>query len=123
MAPGLSEQNRLRRWRVLTVALMVTGYVGYYLCRSDLSVALPLLIAELGTKGIAPDDARIQLGTVASLGVLAYAIGKYPADGWRIFWVADATFLREWRGPLCSRFCSDSPAAFRSSRWHGSAIV
>jgi sugar phosphate permease len=74
----------LRRWRVLTVALMVTGYAGYYLCRSDFSVALPLLIAELGTRGIAPDDARIQLGTVASLGVLAYAIGKFPSG-----WLAD----------------------------------
>jgi sugar phosphate permease len=74
----------LQRWRVLTVALMVTGYAGYYLCRSDLSVVLPLLIAELGTKGITPDDARIQLGTVASLGVLAYAIGKFPSG-----WLAD----------------------------------
>jgi sugar phosphate permease len=74
----------LRRWRVLTVALMVSGYAGYYLCRSDFSVALPLLIAELGTRGIAPNDARIQLGTVASVGVLAYAIGKFPSG-----WLAD----------------------------------
>jgi OPA family glycerol-3-phosphate transporter-like MFS transporter len=84
VAPGLSEQVRLRRWRILTVALMVSGYAGYYLCRSDLSVALPLLIAELGTRGIAPDQARIQLGTIASLGVLAYAIGKFPSG-----WLAD----------------------------------
>ena len=29
---------------MLTIALLVTGYAGYYLCRSDLSVAMPLLI-------------------------------------------------------------------------------
>jgi len=75
---------RLNRWRVLTIALLVIGYAGYYLCRSDLAVAMPLLIAELGRKGIVPDDARIRLGTVASLGVLAYAIGKFPSG-----WLAD----------------------------------
>jgi OPA family glycerol-3-phosphate transporter-like MFS transporter len=64
--------------------LIVTGYAGYYLCRSDLAVAMPLLIVEMGRRGIAPDDARISLGTIASLGVLAYAIGKFPSG-----WLAD----------------------------------
>jgi OPA family glycerol-3-phosphate transporter-like MFS transporter len=45
---------------------------------------MPLLIAEMGKRGIAPDDARIRLGTIASLGVLAYAIGKLPSG-----WLAD----------------------------------
>jgi OPA family glycerol-3-phosphate transporter-like MFS transporter len=79
-APAI-HAGRLTRWRVLTVALIVTGYAGYYLCRSDLAVAMPLLIAEMGRHGIAADDARIHLGTIASLGVLAYAIGKFPS-GW-----------------------------------------
>jgi OPA family glycerol-3-phosphate transporter-like MFS transporter len=87
-------RSRLNRWRVLTIALIVTGYAGYYFCRSDLAVAMPLLIAELGRKGIAPDDARIRLGTVASLGVLAYAIGKFPSG-----WLAD--FLGGRRNFLC----------------------
>lgn len=76
--------DRQRRWQFLTVALLVTGYAGYYLCRSDFSVALPMLIAELGLRGIAPDDARIRLGTIASLGVFAYALGKFPSG-----WLAD----------------------------------
>ena len=75
---------RFRKWRALTVVLMVAGYAGYYLCRSDLAVALPLLIAEMGKRGIAPDDARIRLGMIASLGVLAYAVGKFPSG-----WLAD----------------------------------
>ncbi len=76
--------GRFEKWRALTVALLVTGYAGYYLCRSDLAVAMPLLIAEMGKKGIAPNDATIRLGTIASLGVLAYAIGKFPSG-----WLAD----------------------------------
>jgi len=71
-------------WQVLTVALMVIGYAGYYLCRSDLSVALPLLIDDMGKRGIPPAVATVSLGTIASLGVLAYAIGKFPSG-----WLAD----------------------------------
>jgi len=78
------SSHRLNRWRVLTVALMVTGYAGYYLCRSDLSVSMPLLIAEMARRGIAPDEAKIRVGTIASWGVLAYAIGKFPSG-----WLAD----------------------------------
>lgn len=69
------------RWRALTVALLVTGYAGYYLCRSDLSLTIPLLTAELAAHGISPGDARIRLGGIASLGVLVYALGKFPS-GW-----------------------------------------
>jgi OPA family glycerol-3-phosphate transporter-like MFS transporter len=78
------SSHRLNRWRVVTVALMVTGYAGYYLCRSDLSVSMPLLIAEMARRGIAPDEAKIRVGTIASWGVLAYAIGKFPSG-----WLAD----------------------------------
>jgi OPA family glycerol-3-phosphate transporter-like MFS transporter len=60
---------------------MAAGYAGYYLCRSDFSVAMPLLIRELAAHGVSPSAAAIQLGSIASLGVLAYAIGKFP-NGW-----------------------------------------
>jgi len=71
--------NRLLHWQVLTVALMLLGYSGYYLCRSNYSVALPLIEAELVARGFSASIARIRLGTIASLGVAAYAIGKFPA--------------------------------------------
>jgi sugar phosphate permease len=58
---------------------MSFGYLGYYLCRSNFSVALPLIVDELVARGISPTVARIRLGTIASLGVAAYAIGKFPA--------------------------------------------
>jgi OPA family glycerol-3-phosphate transporter-like MFS transporter len=45
---------------------------------------MPLLIKEMAAKGISPDAARVQLGTIASFGVLAYSIGKFPTG-----WLAD----------------------------------
>jgi sugar phosphate permease len=74
----------LALWQACTVALIAVGYAGYYLCRSDLSVAMPLLIREMTSRGVSPDSAKVQLGTIASLGVLAYAIGKFPSG-----WLAD----------------------------------
>ena len=86
--PGQKSISAARRalafWQWFTVALLAIGYAGYYLCRSDLAVTMPLLIGELARRGIAPDAAKIQLGGVASLGVLAYAIGKFPCG-----WLAD----------------------------------
>src|SRR5215831_10776401 len=69
----------LVRWQTLNVALLIIGYSGYYLCRSNLSVSLPLLIRELASHGVSMGRAQVMLGSVASLGVLAYAIGKFPS--------------------------------------------
>jgi sugar phosphate permease len=80
----LAPRGSFRFWQVLTVALIAVGYAGYYLCRSNLSVSMPMLIAEMARHGVSPDTAKIQLGTVASFGVLAYAIGKFPSG-----WLAD----------------------------------
>jgi OPA family glycerol-3-phosphate transporter-like MFS transporter len=65
-------EGRLRLWRGITLAVLLVGYAGYYLCRSNLSAATPLIIAELGKAGI--DKAAI--GLIASAGLLAYAVGK-----------------------------------------------
>ncbi len=43
---------RMARWQAATVALLVAGYAGYYLCRSNLSVTMPLIIAEMARRGI-----------------------------------------------------------------------
>jgi sugar phosphate permease len=75
----MARPSRLFRWQLLTVALMLVGYSGYYLCRSNLSVALPLIADELAARGLSAQVARIRLGAIASLGVMAYAAGKFPA--------------------------------------------
>jgi sugar phosphate permease len=77
--PRTAGQSRLVRGQTLTVALLVTGYAGYYLCRSNLSVCMPLVIGDLARRGVNADTARVMLGSLASLGVLAYAIGKFPS--------------------------------------------
>jgi OPA family glycerol-3-phosphate transporter-like MFS transporter len=76
--------SRFNVWQGATAALLAIGYAGYYLCRSDLSVAMPLIIAELSQHGLSANTAKVELGTVASLGVLAYALGKFPSG-----WLAD----------------------------------
>jgi sugar phosphate permease len=91
---------RFVRWQVGTVALMAAGYAGYYLCRSDLSVAMPLLIREMASRGISTDTAKVQLGGVASLGVLAYAIGKLPSGWLADFWGGRRNFLSGMAGSI-----------------------
>src|SRR5215471_51119 len=66
-----------KAWGV--VALLVIGYSGYYLCRSNLSVSMPLIVQDLASPGRPLGAVRVWLGSVASLGVLAYAIGKIPS--------------------------------------------
>jgi OPA family glycerol-3-phosphate transporter-like MFS transporter len=75
----MPKPSRLFRWQLLTVVLMLVGYSGYYLCRSNFSVALPLIADELAARRLSPNLARIRLGAIASLGVMAYAAGKFPA--------------------------------------------
>jgi len=69
--PGV-DQSRLRRWQATTVVVLLVGYTGYYLCRSNLSVATPLILAEFGPAGV---DRRT-IGAISSAGVLFYAVGK-----------------------------------------------
>jgi sugar phosphate permease len=69
--------RRLLFWQLLTLLLMVVGYAGCYLCRSNFSVTLPLVAESLIERGYSADEARVWLGTIASLGVFAYAIGKF----------------------------------------------
>jgi len=83
----------MRRWQALTIGLMVVGYSGYYLCRSTFSVSLPLIVDELVRTGTSPDVAKIRLGTVASIGVLAYALGKFLTGGMADFIGGRRNFL------------------------------
>jgi len=76
-ASASPEPASFTRWHLLTISLLVLGYSGYYFCRSDLSVVMPLLIRDLSQHGISPNVAQVRLGFVASAGVFAYALGKF----------------------------------------------
>jgi OPA family glycerol-3-phosphate transporter-like MFS transporter len=84
---GERKDARLSLWRRLTLGTLLVGYAGYYLCRSNLSVAAPLLDADAGA-GIS----KKSLGDVMSVGVVLYAVGKLVngfladwTDGRRVF--------------------------------------
>ena len=62
----------MQRWQWRTAASLFVGYGAYYLCRSNLAVAAPLLIREFGGRGLNKEV----LGQIASVGVLFYAAGK-----------------------------------------------
>jgi OPA family glycerol-3-phosphate transporter-like MFS transporter len=65
------SERRAVRWRRITLITLFVGYMGYYLCRSNLAVAKPLMLDEAGL-GLTKES----LGTIDSIGVLAYAVGK-----------------------------------------------
>jgi sugar phosphate permease len=66
----IADPTRAREragWRVMTA--LVAGYVGIYLCRKNLSVAVPLLQTAFHAK-------KADVGWIASIGTLTYALGK-----------------------------------------------
>ena len=67
-----SSPASLRRWQLRTAAGLFVGYSAYYVCRSNLAVAAPLLLREFGGRGLDKET----LGQLASVGVLFYAVGK-----------------------------------------------
>ncbi len=92
--------RRLLGWQATVIALFVTGYSGYYLCRSNLSVAMPFIISDMVRDGYEPDYAKVALGTIASAGVLFYAIGKFISGGLTDFLGGRRTFLTGMLGSV-----------------------
>src|SRR5271165_3837273 len=71
--------TRMKRWQWLTVGLMVVGYAGYYLCRSNLSATMPSITEDLVARGMDPGEVKDRLGWAVSLGTIGYALGKFAA--------------------------------------------
>jgi sugar phosphate permease len=68
--PSAEQLKSLQRWRLSTFWVMLIGYVGYYLVRGNLPVALPLLSQEFGYS-------NTELGYILTVSELFYAIGKF----------------------------------------------
>src|SRR5271170_1874172 len=77
----MNKLGKIRYWQSLTVSLMVFGYAGYYLCRSNLSVSVLAIAEELKARGLVANmaEAKEQLGWVVTLGTVGYALGKFAA--------------------------------------------
>src|ERR1700722_17492906 len=88
-----ARTRSLRLRQTSTVLLLFGGYASLYFCRADLSVATSLLIEELGQHCVKHADAVIRMGSIASLGVLAYALGKLFLGGLGDFWGGRISFL------------------------------
>ncbi|MDB6082398.1 MAG: hypothetical protein JWN43_279, partial [Gammaproteobacteria bacterium] len=88
-----SKTRALRYRQGMTVALLFGGYASLYFCRADLSVATPLLVDELKLHGLSHGDALIRMGSITSLGVLAYALGKLFLGWLGDFWGGRVSFL------------------------------
>jgi sugar phosphate permease len=93
MAERAASLRRLRVAQLRTIVLLFLGYSACYYCRADLSVATPLLAEELHQHGLAHDVAIIRIGTISSLGVLAYALGKLFLTGLGDYWGGRRNFL------------------------------
>lgn len=93
-APLPEYRQRLALWQCITLALMVVGYAGFYLCRVHFSVAKPQLleafkdvrlpdsapafvVALLHSMGFHDKFDKEALGLVASWGTTFYAAGKF----------------------------------------------
>ncbi|MCC6234374.1 MAG: MFS transporter, partial [Verrucomicrobiales bacterium] len=70
-APQGATPESSVEWRsALYLAVLVLGYIGIYLCRKNLSVAIPMLRDAFGATSE-------QLGQIASISTVAYVIGKF----------------------------------------------
>jgi len=99
-----TRRSRLTQWQILNLSLLIAGYAGYYQCRSNLAVTMPLLIAEFGRRGVRTSTAQVMLGTIASYGVLAYAIGKFPSGSWADRFGGKRNFLFGMAGSIVCTF-------------------
>jgi sugar phosphate permease len=76
----------LRRAQSRTVVLLFLGYASCYFCRANLPVATPLLIEDLGRRGLSHDAALLSIGWMGSAGVFAYALGKWFLTSLGDYW-------------------------------------
>jgi OPA family glycerol-3-phosphate transporter-like MFS transporter len=119
------SRNGLLRWQIATVALLFFGYAGYYFCRADLSVGLPLILEELRTRGVDPNTARIRMGEVVSLGVLAYALGKLTLAGLADIFGGKRNFLSGMAGAIgfTVLFAAGGSIPFFTLAWIGNRLI
>lgn len=120
-----ADTSRLRYRQAITVGLLFIGYAAYYFCRSDLSVAMPLVIEDLERHGVNSDSAVVHLGTIASLGVLAYAIGKLFLTSLGDLWGGRRSFILGLGGAIVFTllFASGSTLPLFTIAWVGNRLT
>lgn len=70
LADGAEVARRYRRLRIQLLAATFGGYALFYLCRKNISIAMPVLGRELGYS-------NVQLGLLGTLLYVTYGVGKF----------------------------------------------
>jgi len=120
-APGT---RALRIAQARTVLLLFCGYASCYFCRSNFSVAIPLLADELGRHGVSHASALLGLGYLASAGVGAYALGKWFLTGLGDYWGGKRNLLIATGGATLFTllFASSSALPVFALAWVGNRL-
>jgi OPA family glycerol-3-phosphate transporter-like MFS transporter len=127
-AAGGGTVPTLRALRIAqchTLLLLFLGYASCYFCRSNLSVATPLLVDELGRRGVSHADAVVSIGSMASWGVLAYALGKWFLTGLGDYWGGKRNLLIATGGATAFTllFASSSSLPLFTFAWVGNRLT
>lgn len=120
-----APERRLATRQFVTVTLLFAGYASYYFCRSDFSVAMPMLIDELHRHGLPREVAMVRLGTVASFGVIAYAAGKLLLAGLGDLWGGRRSFITGLTGAIVFTliFTAGGGLPIFTMAWIGNRLV
>jgi sugar phosphate permease len=107
-----------------TVLLLFLGYASCYFCRSNLSVATPLLIEELERRGISHAAGLLSIGSMASFGVFAYAMGKWFLTSLGDYWGGKRNLLIATGGATVFTllFASSSTLPMFTGAWIGNRL-
>ena len=127
LTPGGAVPSRraLRIGQCRTLLLLFLGYASCYFCRSNLSVATPLLVDELGRRGVSHADAIVSIGSMASLGVFAYAMGKWFLTSLGDYWGGKRNLLIATGGATLFTllFASGSTLPLFTFAWVGNRLT
>jgi sugar phosphate permease len=124
-ATALPATRALRVAQCRTLVLLFLGYASCYFCRSNLSVATPLIVEELGRRGISHGAAIVAIGTLASWGVFAYALGKWFLTSLGDYWGGKRNLLIATGGATLFTllFAASSTLPLFTMAWIGNRLV
>ncbi len=124
-APAGLPRRALRFAQCRTLLLLFAGYASCYFCRSDLSVATPLIADELARHGMSHAGALVSIGSMASLGVFGYALGKWFLTPLGDYWGGKRNLLIATGGAAAFTllFASASTLPMFALAWVGNRLT
>lgn len=117
------SETRRERWsrgQILTVTLLTIGYMGYYECRSHLSVSSTSIIEEFAAQGLTKEG----IGAITSIGTLFYALGKFLGGSFADRFGGRTSFLTGMLGAafFTVLFALGGPGMFVFA-WSGNRLI